>query len=78
MARALLSYFLRAAQVNASEPSRSQPATKLRKKGNGIVSKIREIVSDEYFGEYVWAVVPVIAIVLGAIAFAAIAWVRAS
>ena len=43
-----------------------------------MVSKIREIVSDEYFGEYVWAAVPVIAIVLGAIAFAAIAWVRAS
>ena len=41
-----------------------------------MVDKIRKIVSDEHFGEYVWAAVPVIAIILGAIAFAAISLLR--
>ena len=73
----MLSYFLRAAQVSASEPSRSQPATKLRKRGNGMVSKIREIVSDEYFADWVWAFIPIAGIVILAIAFVAISLSRA-
>ena len=41
-----------------------------------MVSKIVAVISDENFGEYVWAAVPVIAIILGAIAFAVITMVR--
>ncbi len=38
-----------------------------------MVSKIVAAVSDENFGEYVWAAVPIVVIILGAIAFGAIA-----
>ena len=42
-----------------------------------MVSKIVTVISDENFGEYVWAAVPVVAIILGAIAFAVIALLQA-
>lgn len=42
-----------------------------------MVSKIRSVISDENFGEYVWAAVPIIAIILGAFAFLAISLVKA-
>ena len=41
-----------------------------------MVSKIVSVVSEELFGEYFWAAVPVVAIILGAIAFAAISLLR--
>ncbi len=41
-----------------------------------MVSKIVAVISDENFGEYVWAAVPVIAILLGIIALVAIALAR--
>lgn len=42
-----------------------------------MVSKIISVVADEIFGEYFWAAVPVVAIILGAIAFLAISLVKA-
>ena len=44
--------------------------------GNPMVSKIVSVVADELFGEYFWATVPVVAIILGAIAFVAIGLLR--
>ena len=37
-----------------------------------MVKKIVAVISDENFGEYVWAVIPIAAIILGIIAFVAI------
>ena len=37
-----------------------------------MLSKIVAVISDENFGEYVWAAVPIVAIILGMIAFAVI------
>ena len=42
-----------------------------------MVSKIVAVISDENFGEYVWAAVPIVAIILGIIAFVVISLVRA-
>lgn len=42
-----------------------------------MVSKIVATVSDENFGSYVWAAIPVVAIILGIIAFVAIALAKA-
>lgn len=42
-----------------------------------MVSKIISVVSDEIFGEYFWAAVPIVTIILGAIAFLAISLVKA-
>ncbi|MDE2785915.1 MAG: hypothetical protein OXL37_04560 [Chloroflexota bacterium] len=41
-----------------------------------MVSKIVSAVADELFGEYFWAAVPVVVIILGAIAFLAIGLLR--
>lgn len=74
--RALLSYFLHAAQANANESPRSPPAMQFRKKGNRMVSKISEIVSDEYFADWVKAFIPIAGIIILAIAFVTISLVR--
>lgn len=42
-----------------------------------MVKKIVAVVSDENFGEYVWAAIPVVAIILGIIAFVAISMAKA-
>ena len=42
-----------------------------------MVGKIVSAMSDGSISEYIWAAVPIVAIILGAIAFAAIAWARA-
>ena len=42
-----------------------------------MVSKIMAVMSDENISEYIWAAVPIAAIILGAIAFAAISLLRA-
>jgi len=39
---------------------------------NMLISKIVSVVADEIFGEYFWAAVPVVAIILGIIALTAI------
>lgn len=41
-----------------------------------MVSKIREIVSDKYFADWVWAFIPIAGIVILAIAFVTISLVR--
>ncbi len=41
-----------------------------------MVSKIVSVVADELFGEYFWAAVPVVAIILGIIALTAISLLR--
>ena len=41
-----------------------------------MVSKIREIVSDEYFADWVWAFIPIALIIALAIAFVTISLVR--
>ena len=41
-----------------------------------MVSKIVSAVANGLFGEYFWAAVPVVAIILGAIAFVAIGLLR--
>ena len=38
-----------------------------------MINKIAAAISDENFVEYVWAAIPIIAIILGAIAFTVIA-----
>ena len=41
-----------------------------------MVSKIVSVVADGLFGEYFWAAVPVVAIILGIIALTAISLLR--
>ncbi len=41
-----------------------------------MVSKIREIISDDDFTEWVWALVPIAGIILLAVAFVTISLVR--
>ena len=41
-----------------------------------MIDKIAAVVSDENFVEYVWAAIPIVAIILGAIAFTVIALAR--
>ena len=41
-----------------------------------MVSKIREIVSDEYFADWVWAFIPIALIITLTIAFVTISLVR--
>lgn len=42
-----------------------------------MVSRIRNAIADEHFGDYVMAALPVVCIILGAIAFTVIALVKA-
>lgn len=42
-----------------------------------MVGKIVSAMSNGSVSEYIWAAVPIAAIILGAIAFAAITWIRA-
>ena len=37
-----------------------------------MVNKIRNVIEDEHFGDYALAALPIVLIILGAIAFAAI------
>lgn len=41
-----------------------------------MVSKIRAVMADENLVDYIWAAVPIVAIILGIIAFAAISLAR--
>ena len=43
-----------------------------------MVGKIREIVSDEYFADWVWAFIPIALIITLAIAFVTISLIRGS
>ena len=40
--------------------------------GHKMVNKIRNVIEDEHFGDYALAALPIVLIILGAIAFAAI------
>ena len=55
---------------------RWQQVPMIRQGGSRMVSKIREIVSDKYFADWVWAFIPIAGIVILAIAFVTISLVR--